>query len=84
MYYVYFLQSEKDNKFYIGCSSRIPRVRLLEHNSGLVKSTRYRKPFKLVHFEKFLDRKLAFKREWYLKHPAGYQEKIKILKSLGL
>jgi len=83
VYYVYFLKSEKDKRYYIGCSSREPYQRLSEHNSGMVKSTKNRRPFKLVYYEKLTDCKQAFKREWYLKHPIGYKDKLKILKRLG-
>ncbi len=83
MYYVYFLKSIKDSKYYIGCSSRQPGDRLKEHNAGMVKSTKNRRPFILVYSEKFDNKKAAFKREWHLKHPKGYLEKLKIIKSMG-
>ena len=73
----------KDSNFYIGCSSRSPAIRLKEHNSGRVVSTKRRIPFKLVYFETFQDKRTAFKREWYLKHPKGYQEKLDIIKNLN-
>jgi len=78
-YFVYFLLSLRDNEFYIGCTSGKPQERLLKyHNKGKVKSTRYRIPFVLTYYEIYNDKNLAFKREFYLKHPDGYQEKIKI------
>ena len=43
MYFVYILQSLKDNKRYIGSTNEIQR-RVEEHNSGKVKSTRNRIP----------------------------------------
>lgn len=46
MFYVYILQSLKDLRTYVGYSSDIER-RIKEHNSGRVKSTKHRKPFKL-------------------------------------
>ena len=81
-YNIYFLQSLKDNKYYIGCTSKDPLRRLSEHNLGKVTSTRRRTPFKLVYQEQYLDKKSAFKREWYLKHPAGYQDKLKIIRNI--
>ena len=83
MYYVYFLKSLKDNKYYIGCSSRNPEIRLKEHNIGMITSTKKRRPFKLVYSESFYDKNKAFKREWHLKHPKGYLDKVKIIKNLG-
>jgi len=62
MYFVYILQSEKDKKRYIGFSENLDR-RLIEHNSGLVKSTRNRKPMKLIYFEEFKNKVDAMKRE---------------------
>lgn len=49
-YFVYILQSQKDNKFYTGYSSDVVK-RLDEHNAGKVMSTKHRRPFKLVYFE---------------------------------
>lgn len=50
--YTYVLKSEKDNELYIGSTSDLTR-RIKEHNSGKNKSTKSRKPFKLVYCEKF-------------------------------
>ncbi len=54
-FFVYILLSKKDNKRYIGMTSNLER-RISEHNNGLVKSTKNRRPFELIHFEEF-DRK---------------------------
>lgn len=81
-YYVYFLKSSRDGRYYIGCTGRSPIERLLEHNHGRVLSTKHRTPFRLVYFETFASRQDVFKREWHLKHPAGYQDKLRILRSL--
>jgi len=56
MYYVYILKSKKDNKNYIGSTNNLLR-RLAEHNKGKVKSTKYRKPFKIVYLENFYSKK---------------------------
>lgn len=66
MFFVYILKSLKDNKFYIGSTSNLKR-RLKEHNSGLVKSTKSRKPLKLVYFEGYASEKDARQREYNLK-----------------
>ena len=66
MYYVYVLKSLKDNKFYIGSIDNIKR-RLLEHNSGKNLSTKSRRPFKLIYFEKFEKRNGARWREYKFK-----------------
>lgn len=82
MYYVYIIKSISKNRFYIGCTSDIEK-RLLEHNLGKTKSTKLYRPWKIIYYEKFNDKKQAFKREWHLKHPKGYLEKIEIIKKHG-
>ncbi len=66
MYYVYILLSEKDNKRYFGFTENIER-RLLEHYAGLVKSTKNRRPLKLIHLEEFISKSDAMKSEIELK-----------------
>lgn len=80
-YFVYILQSLKDKKFYIGCTSDLNK-RLEDHNNGKNKSTRHRKPFKIVYSEEFLDKYSAFKREYFLKSSKGFLEKKRIINNL--
>lgn len=80
-YFVYILQSLKDKRFYIGCTTDLEK-RLIYHNNGKNKSTKYRIPFKLVYFEEFTDKHLAFKREYFLKSPKGFLEKKRIIENL--
>ena len=70
MYYVYLLYSEKDSKFYTGSTNDLKR-RLHEHVSGNVKSTRNRRPLKLLYYEGCLNEKDAQQREKYLKSGMG-------------
>lgn len=77
-YYVYILQGLNDKKFYIGCTANIEK-RLKRHNTGSNSSTRYRKPFKLIHSEKFSNKHEALKKEFYLKSLKGFLEKKKLL-----
>ena len=49
-FYVYVMLSEKDGNFYTGYTHDIEE-RLLNHNNGLVKSTKYRRPLLLIYFE---------------------------------
>jgi len=37
----------------------------------------------LIYIEEYKDKKLAYKREWHLKHPVGYQEKLGIIRKFG-
>ncbi|HCY75965.1 MAG TPA: excinuclease ABC subunit C [Ignavibacteriales bacterium] len=70
MFYVYILLSNKDNKRYIGMTSDIQR-RIFEHNSGLVKSTRNRRPLDIVHYETFETKSEALLFEKKLKDKKG-------------
>ncbi len=68
-YYVYILQSQKDNSLYIGYTSDL-RKRLKQHNNGESRSTKPFRPYKLIFYEAFLNRIDAKHREEYLK--GGY------------
>ncbi|MBM2821149.1 MAG: endonuclease [Candidatus Berkelbacteria bacterium] len=65
-YFVYILQSVKDLSYYIGVTNNLPR-RIKEHNHGLSKSTKSKRPLNLIYSEKMDDIKSAYKREKYLK-----------------
>jgi putative endonuclease len=69
-YFVYVLRSEKDGKRYIGFTSNLER-RINEHNSRLVKSTRFRRPLVLVYYEEFSEKSEAMKREKFFKSGRG-------------
>jgi len=66
MYYVYVLKSEKDGNLYIGSTNNLER-RIHEHNSGWIRSTKSRVPFKLVYFEAYTAEQDARLRESRLK-----------------
>ena len=69
-YYIYILLSIKDKKFYIGFTSDL-KNRLSEHARGKVRSTKYRRPLKLIHYEYFIDKADAKAREVFLKSGFG-------------
>ena len=69
-YYVYVLQSDKDNLWYTGYTSDI-KNRLQLHNDGKVESTKDRRPLKLIYFEVCLNQQDATRREKYLKSGNG-------------
>ncbi|MBI5045716.1 MAG: GIY-YIG nuclease family protein [Candidatus Niyogibacteria bacterium] len=66
MFYVYILQSLKDKQLYIGYSEDLKR-RIQEHDSGKNKSTKYRRPFRLVYYEAYQSKMDAQNRETNLK-----------------
>ncbi len=77
MYYVYLLKSQKDNKYYIDYTSDLKK-RFNGHNSGSNKSTKHRKPFKLLYYEAYESKKLTMQRERRLKQfKNAYKELIK-------
>ena len=73
MFYVYILISLKDNNFYIGHTDDLKR-RYQEHIRGWVKSTRDRRPLKLICYEAYLDRGKAAQREKFLKSSDGKKD----------
>lgn len=66
MFYVYLLKSLKDGKLYIGYTNDLKR-RLLQHNEGLTRSTKSRRPFVLVYYEAYRSEADARHREQNLK-----------------
>ncbi len=71
-YYVYILQSQKNNSLYIGYTSDL-RKRFKQHNNGESQATKPFRPYKLIFYEAFLSRIDAKNREIYLK--GGYGRK---------
>jgi putative endonuclease len=69
-YFVYILQSQKDQRYYIGSTSDVQK-RLEYHNSGRQRSTRYRTPFELVYKEEFPTKAEALKRDRQIKSYKG-------------
>jgi putative endonuclease len=65
-YYVYFLQSSINNRYYIGTSDNVVK-RLNQHNSGLSKSTAPYRPWKVIKIEKFDSIESAYQRERFIK-----------------
>lgn len=70
MYYVYVLESKKDEKNYVGYSRNL-KLRFEQHRKGLVKSTRDRRPLTLIYYEACLNRSDALRREKYFKRHYG-------------
>ena len=69
-YYVYVLQSLKNNDLYVGCTNDL-RKRLQEHNRGLNFSTKPYKPWHIIHYEAYRNKQDAERRENYLKTSQG-------------
>ena len=63
---VYIIESLKTREYYIG-SSYDPNLRLKLHNSGNVKATKYKRPYRLLFFQEFKNIKIARKVERKIK-----------------
>lgn len=76
MVYTYLIKSQKDGSFYAGISLD-PQKRLIYHNNGRLKSSRYKRPFVLVYFKEHLDYQSARKHEkWLKKKSREYKERL--------
>ena len=80
MFYTYVLQSLKNSSLYIGYTSDLKK-RFQSHNAGSNKATKPFIPYKLIHYEAFLNRVDAKRRETYLKSGWGFRSIKKMLKN---
>lgn len=76
MYYFYVLESKKDKSNYYGSTSDL-KNRLSRHNSGLVKSTKSKLPYKVIYFEAYETLQLAKARESNIKKNWAAKEELK-------
>ena len=70
MYYTYVLYSLRDGRWYTGATSNLSE-RVRDHETGRVRSTRHRRPFRLVDDEACLSEPDARRRERYWKSGRG-------------
>ena len=66
MFYVYILKSKKDEEWYVGFTADLRR-RFSQYASGLVVSTKARRPFELIYYEAYTSKDKARKREHNIK-----------------
>ncbi len=66
MFFVYIIQSLLDGSYYIGVTDDLA-WRLWRHNDGWTKSTRGKRPWKIVYVERFTTKSEALKRERIIK-----------------
>ena len=69
MHYLYILYL-KNGMLYKGITSDLKR-RIREHKSGKVKSTKFKRPLKLIYYESYLTKSDAERRERFLKTTEG-------------
>jgi len=65
-YYLYIIQSEIDDSFYIGTTQNLDD-RILRHNQGRSRYTKTKRPWKIVYYEEHPNRSSAMKKEYALK-----------------
>ncbi|MBI3589733.1 MAG: GIY-YIG nuclease family protein [Candidatus Liptonbacteria bacterium] len=70
LFYVYVLESMRDDNRYIGFTNNLKK-RLEEHQSGKSQSTKSRLPMKLIYFEACTNENDAKRREHYFKTTGG-------------
>lgn len=70
MFYIYYLESEQFDEYYVGCTKDLQK-RFTEHNQGLNFSTKKYTPWRLIYYEACLSKYDAFRREKYLKTNQG-------------
>ncbi|KKS37607.1 MAG: hypothetical protein A3G49_00605 [Candidatus Sungbacteria bacterium RIFCSPLOWO2_12_FULL_41_11] len=70
MWYVYIIQSKKDDDFYVGLTNDLRR-RLKQHNESKVPATKFRTPFELAYYEAHHNKYDAARREQFLKSGWG-------------
>lgn len=77
MFYVYIIQSQRNNKLYKGLTQNLV-TRVKQHNNGEVLSTKSGTPWKLIYYESFISKKDARREELFLKTGKG-RERLKYL-----
>ncbi|PJE68781.1 endonuclease [Candidatus Shapirobacteria bacterium CG10_big_fil_rev_8_21_14_0_10_38_14] len=81
MYTVYLAKSLKNNKIYVGFTTKNPNERIREHNSGSNKWSKANRPLELIYFEDFICKADARRREKFLKSGIGKRLKKLIVDS---
>ena len=64
--FLYILKN-KENHYYNGITRLEPKLRLIRHNHGDVKSTKHKRPWQLIYFENFDNLQKARVREKQIK-----------------
>ena len=70
MFYVYIIQSSKDGSYYTGHCA-VLKDRLKQHNAGKTRSTKNKRPWRIVYHEEYKTKAEAYKRELQIKKYKG-------------
>ncbi len=82
-HFVYFLESIRHGRYYVGTTDKDPHQRLIEHNSGSNTWTRQNGPFRLAYFEEYCCKEDAVKREQFYKTGIGRLVRDAILRAVS-
>lgn len=69
-FFVYILQNWARDRYYVGFCKDLEK-RLVKHNNGLVRSTKFGCPWKVVYTEAYGTRQEAYRRERQIKSYKG-------------
>lgn len=81
MFFIYILRSQKSGRHYIGFTHNI-QERLQFHNSGRVKATKSKGPWKVIYQESFSTAKEARRREYEIKSYKGGNSLKRLIRSI--
>lgn len=84
MFYVYVIKSKRYDELYIGSTGDLKK-RIIEHNNGKARSTKGKRPYKLMYYEAYGIESDARRREKMLKLEgrARYQLKLRLKDTLA-
>ena len=71
-YVAYIIRSERSGTYYYGHAENMA-ARLERHNSGKVRSTKSKRPWKMHYYETFETKSEAYRRELFFKSIEGYR-----------
>ena len=77
MFYVYVLNSKKYKELYIGSTNDLKK-RIVEHNTGKVKSTKNKRPYDIIYYEAYKTESDARRREKMLKLRGQARNQLKL------
>ena len=82
MYYIYFAESLRNGKIYVGFTEKLPNLRVKEHNESSNKWSRNNKPLKLSYYETYSCKEDAVHREDFFKTGIGKKIKKAIVETM--
>lgn len=82
MFYVYFAKSLRNDKVYVGFTTKLPEERINEHNRSGNAWSKNNKPLKLIYYESFICKEDAIQKERFYKTGIGKRVKKAIIQEM--